>query len=112
MKRLIFKIIIPILLITFWLYMSHSLSLVDGKISYFRLWVISGLPFGIKYMSGGFLSLLFDLQEGLIMLMINILIGAIFGGFALIGKIFDILHEIVLFILLDVLGKHIEVVYR
>ena len=83
MKRVLFKILLPALLIAFWMDVAYYPSLKDGQLDYFTYWIIAGLPFGIKAIGGIFYPVGFDLQGGIAVLAMNVVLGGLVGGFVL-----------------------------
>lgn len=74
-KRVLFKILLPALLIALWLNVAYYPSLKDGQLDYFTYWIIAGLPFGIKAIGGIFYPVGFDLQGGVAVLAMNVVLG-------------------------------------
>lgn len=111
MRRLIFKIIIPAVLIGLWMNMTYYPCVKDGQLDYVRFWLIAGCPFGIKALGGFFYPVGFSISEEVGILGLNIVIGGIVGGFVLIYKIIRIVIEIFAFFIFDVFGAFIPTVY-
>ena len=110
MKRVLFKILLPALLIALWLDVAYYPSLKDGQLDYFTYWIIAGLPFGIKAIGGIFYSVGFDLQGGVAVLAMNVVLGGLLGGFVLIFRILGIIKEIIEFIVFDIICRDLPVI--
>lgn len=110
MKRVLFKILLPALLISFWMDVAYYPSLKDGQLDYFTYWIIAGLPFGIKAIGGIFYPVGFDLQGGIAVLAMNVVLGGLLGGFVLIFRMFCIIKEIIEFIVFDIICRDLPVI--
>lgn len=103
MSRIVFKIIVPILLMAMWLDVAYYVCLTDGQLDWTRFVIVAGLPYGIKAMGGILYPVGFDLQGGIMVLALNLFLGAFLGVFALVIRIFKILWEIGDILLFDVI---------
>lgn len=103
MSRIVFKIIVPILLMAMWLDVSYYACLTDGQLDWTRFIIVAGLPYGIKAMGGILYPVGFDLQGGIMVLALNLFWGAFLGVFALAIRILKILWEIGDILLFDVI---------
>lgn len=110
MKKVLFKILLPTLFIVFWLNVAYHPCLVDGKLDWYRFWIFAGLPFGIKAMGGVFYPVGFDLQGGIFVLALNVILGGLIGGFALIIRIIKIILAIIDVIVFDLCCRDLEVI--
>lgn len=86
------KSIIPVLLAVFLYNIFFHLAIQYGTVNYIYLLMLCGIPFGIRFMF--ILPMFFgNLGSGIAMICFNIAIGALIGGFILIGKlIFAVLY--------------------
>lgn len=50
MKRVLFKVILPLAFIVVWLDMCYWICLGDNGMNWFQFWIMSGFPFGIQKM--------------------------------------------------------------
>ena len=103
MSRIVFKIIVPILLMAMWLDVSYYACLTDGQLDWTSFIIVAGLPYGIKAMGGILYPVGFDLQGGIMVLALNLFLGAFLGVFALAIRILKILWEIGDILLFDVI---------
>ena len=110
MKRVLFKILLPALLIALWLDVAYYPSLKDGQLDYFTYWIIARLPFGIKAIGGIFYPVGFDLQGGVAVLAMNVVLGGLLGGFVLIFRMLCIIKEIIEFIVFDIICRDLPVI--
>jgi hypothetical protein len=79
--KLLRKSILPIIVILAIAAMGQCIYMVDGELSWFRLCMVFGVPFGIPYMTiiipmGRGVSL----SEGASVMVISAIIGAVFGA--------------------------------
>ena len=111
MRRLIFKVFLPVIFIAVWLNISYYPCLGEnGQLDTFKFLLIAGLPFGIKAMGGIFYPVGFDLQGGIVVLALNLILGGIIGVFALAFTILGIIKELIEFVIFDVLLRNAEVI--
>ena len=103
MSRIVFKIMVPILLMVMWLDVSYYACLTDGQLDWPQFIIVSGLPYGIEAMGGILYPVGFDLQGGIMVLALNLFLGAFLGVFALAIRILKILWEIGDILLFDVI---------
>ena len=50
MKRVLFKVILPLAFVAVWLNMCYWICLGDNGMNWFQFWIMSGFPFGIQKM--------------------------------------------------------------
>ena len=50
MKRILFKVILPLLVIAAWMNMCYWICADESGINWFQFWIMSGFPFGIRKM--------------------------------------------------------------
>ena len=50
MKRVLFKVILPLAFIVVWLNMCYWICLGENGVNWFQFWIMSGFPFGIQKM--------------------------------------------------------------
>lgn len=110
MSRIIFKIILPIAIMALWMDVAYYACLDNGNFDFMKFWIVAGLPYGIKAMGGILYPVGFDLQGGILILALNIILGAVLGGFALAFKILAIIGEIVNILLFDVILRKLPVI--
>ena len=96
MKKMIKKVIAPVLVITVLFAVLRPFCIQDGKCNYFLLLLLMGIPFGIGKMCVWMVPRDFDLGGTLAVWTMNFLIGGLIGSvvlLAMIGKHFmDIMN--------------------
>lgn len=92
-KTFIFKTIIPIMFVVFMYQIFIDLCISGTTINYLYLLMICGIPFGIRFM---FMLPMFVHNTGLgiAMMIFNVAIGALIGGFILLWKLAVALYYI------------------
>ena len=81
MKDWFFKGILPMAFIAFLLYVFESAYLIDGRVDWFRLWMIAGMPFGLVHFFIGIIPVNMDVTMSLGIIAIQFIMCGIFGGF-------------------------------
>lgn len=90
MKRVLFKVILPLAFIVVWLDMCYWICLGDNGMNWFQFWIMSGFPFGIQKM----LVLLIPRNLGIAGSIGVLALDAIIGG--MIGVITALLAIIII----------------
>ena len=93
MKRVLFKVILPLAFIVVWLDMCYWICLGDNGMNWFQFWIMSGFPFGI--------------QKMLVLLIPRNFIGGMIGVIVLAIKIIAIIREVIN-IIMELAGKRIS----
>ena len=86
MKRVLFKVILPLAFIVVWLDMCYWICLGDNGMNWFQFWIMSGFPFGMQKM---------------------LVIGGMIGVIVLAIKIIAIIREVIN-IIMELAGKRIS----
>ena len=102
MKRVLFKVILPLAFIVVWLDMCYWICLGDNGMNWFQFWIMSGFPFGIQKM----LVLLIPRNLGIAGSIGVLALDAIIGGIVLIRKSIAIIREVIN-IIMELAGKRI-----
>ncbi len=89
-KRMIFRdffinSILPVLLAWILYNMFNHICVIDGKMDYFRLWILCGIPFGIGKMF--MLQIGGDLGRGIAVFLMNFVVGGLIGGVILCWRL-------------------------
>lgn len=50
MKRVLFKIIVPVLILVLWILMCYPVCQQENGFDYFLFWIMVGFPYGIRKM--------------------------------------------------------------
>lgn len=75
------KSILPMAFLVFWLFIMKSLYMVNGQPDFWRMWLLVGFPFGIRKMCLWLIPSRYDLGAAIGIMVLNILIGCLIGGF-------------------------------
>ena len=81
------KVVLPLAVASLLLLLFRPVYMEDGTINYVLLWICVGVPFGIHRM---FLMLIphkFDLAGTIVVFVLNVIVGGIIGGFALVWQV-------------------------
>ncbi len=109
MKRVLFKIVLPALVIAAWLCAVYwPCKKADGS-DIFLFWILGGLPFGIKKM-GAVLPIGGSLMYSLGILSIDLILGGLVGGIIVVIKAVMIVAETIRMIAEMITGKTAETV--
>lgn len=87
MKRLgvfLSRVVLPLMVAVLLLFLFRPVYMKDGTVNYLLGWICIGFPFGIRRM---FLLLVphrFDLAGTVGVVVLNVIVGGIIGGFALV----------------------------
>lgn len=81
------KVIIPIGTAVFFAALFYPLCVENGVCNYLKLWILTGIPFGIHRMFVWVIPKGFDLGGTLGVLAINLLAGSVIGGVILIWRL-------------------------
>ena len=87
MKKMIKKVIAPVLVITVLFAVLRPFCIQDGKCNYFLLLLLMGIPFGIGKMCVWMVPKGFDLGGTLAVWTMNLLIGGLIGSIVLLAMI-------------------------
>ncbi|MDD3186691.1 MAG: MFS transporter [Clostridia bacterium] len=85
------KGIVPLLVVGFLLYVFKTVYVVDGKLDYFRLWMLFGIPFGLTRLCIWFLPRGYDIGGTVGMLAMSVVLAGLVGGFI---AVFTILQAV------------------
>ena len=81
------KVILPLLLAALLLLLFKPVYMENGTINYLLLWICVGIPFGIHRMFLWLVPHKFDLAGTVGVFALNVIIGGLIGGFALIWQV-------------------------
>jgi hypothetical protein len=109
LKRVLFKIVLPALVITAWLCTVYWPCKKADGFDVFLFWILGGLPFGIKKM-GAVLPIGGSLMYSLGILSIDLILGGLVGGIIVIIKAVMIMAEVIRMIAEMITGKASETV--
>ena len=106
MKRVLFKVLLPGILIAFWIMICYSICNKPEGLDTFQLWIFIGFPYGIRKMSMFFLPKGYGISGSIGVIALNAIIGGLIGGIVVIFKMMGIMLEIFKIIFEYVLEKN------
>ena len=107
MKRVLFKVILPLAFIVEWLDMCFWICLGDNSMNCFQFWIMSGFPFGIQKMLVLLIPRNFGIAGSIGVLALDAIIGGMIGVIVLVIKIVAIIREVIN-IIMELAGKRIS----
>lgn len=81
------SVLLPLAVAAVLAILFRPVYMADGQINYLLLWICVGVPFGIHRMFLWLVPHRFDLAGTVGVVALNIILGGVIGGFALIGQI-------------------------
>ena len=99
MKRILFKVILPLLVIAAWMNMCYWICADESGINWFQFWIMSGFPFGIRKMLMLLIPCNFGIAGSIGVLALDAIIGGAIGVVVLVIKIAAIIKEAISIIL-------------
>ena len=106
MKRVLFKIIFPSILMAGWIMMCYSVLHNSEQLDMFLMWIFVGFPYGVRRMCLFLIPSGYGISGSIGVLALNAIIGGIIGGFVVIFKAIGIIIEIFKIIFEYVLEKN------
>ena len=95
MKRVLFKVLIPLAVTGIWLLTCYHVCNQTEKFDLFLYWILAGFPFGMRRICLWLIPKNFGIGGSLGVLALNCIIGGLVGGMVLIFKIISIAWELV-----------------
>jgi len=95
MKRVLFKIIIPMLILFVWMIMCYPVCVKAEGFDYFLYWIIVGFPYGIRKMCMFLVPKNFGISGSIGIVALNCIIGGLIGGMIVIIRIISAVMEII-----------------
>ena len=105
MKRVLFKVILPLAFVAVWLNMCYCLG--ENGVNWFQFWIMSGFPFGIQKMLVLLIPRNLGIAGSIGVLALDAIIGGMIGVIVLIMKIIAIIREVIN-IIMELAGKRIS----
>lgn len=102
MKRVLFKVILPLAFIVVWLNMCYWICLGENGVNWFQFWIMSGFPFGIQKMLVLLIPRNFGIAGSIGVLALDAVIGGMIGVIVLAIKIIAIIAAIAVVIVAKV----------
>lgn len=82
-KKVVFPVVATLVLTT----LFHPLCVDNGDCDYVKLWMLTGIPFGVHRMYFWLIPRGFDIGGTVGMFVLNFLVGGIIGGIVLIWRL-------------------------
>lgn len=95
MKRVLFKILVPAVLIAVWMLTCYPVCNRTEGFDWFLYWIIVGCPFGIRRMCFWLIPKNFGISGSIGILALNCILGGLIGGIVLIAKIISMAVELI-----------------
>ena len=95
MKRVLFKVIVPAVIIAVWMLTCYSVCNKAEGFDWFLYWIIARCPFGIRRMCLWLIPKNFSIRGSIGVLALHCIIGGLIGGVVLIFKIIGIAGELI-----------------
>ena len=86
MKRVLFKVILPLLVIAVWMNMCYWICVDGNGVNWFQFWIMSGFPFGIRKMLMLLIPRNFGIAGSIGVLALDAIIGGVIGVVVLANK--------------------------
>ena len=106
MKRVLFKVVLPLAFILVWANMCYWICLDNNEMNWFQFWIMCGFPFGIQKMLVVLIPRNFGIAGSIGVLVLDVVIGGLIGVIVLAVKAVAIIREIIN-IILEQTGKKI-----
>lgn len=101
--KLFTKVILPLLGLAFWLWLSYTLAWTFSdadRPSLLLWWIVAGCPFGLGHMRHIFVPTgRADLAQTAIIWLLDLVIGGLIGGAVIVSKLVKIFANIVRFVM-------------
>lgn len=95
MKKVLFRIIIPMMILAVWMIMCYPVCVKADGFDYFRYWIMVGCPYGIRKMSMFLVPKNFGIAGSIGILALDCIIGGLIGGMIIIIRIINTVMEII-----------------
>lgn len=95
MKKVLFRIIIPILILAAWMIMCYPVCAKADGVDYFLYWIMVGCPYGMRKMSMFLVLKNFGIAGSIGILALDCIIGGLIGGMIVIIRIINTVMEII-----------------
>ena len=95
MKKVLFRIIIPILILAAWMIMCYPVCARADGFDYFLYWIMVGCPYGMRKISMILVPKNFGIAGSMGILALNCVVGGLIGGVVAIWRMVTVLAEII-----------------
>ena len=99
MKRVLFKIIVPVLIFGLWVLTCYPVCNRAEGFDWFLYWILVGCSFCIRRMCLWFVSKNFEFRGRVGVFVLKCIAGGLIGGIVLIFKITDFIGEVISIVL-------------
>lgn len=94
-EKVLFRIIIPILILAAWMIMCYPVCAKADGVDYFLYWIMVGCPYGMRKMSMFLVPKNFGIAGSIGILALDCIIGGLIGGMIVIIRIINTVMEII-----------------
>lgn len=94
-EKVLFRIIIPILILAAWMIMCYPVCARADGFDYFLYWIMVGCPYGMRKMSMFLVPKNFGIAGSIGILALDCIIGGLIGGMIVIIRIINTVMEII-----------------
>lgn len=95
MKRILFKIVLPVSLLAAWMITCYPICRKAEGFDFFLYWVLVGCPYSIKKMCILLIPKNFGIAGSMGILALNCIVGGLIGGVVVILRMVTVLMEII-----------------
>lgn len=95
MKKVLFRIIIPMMILAVWIIMCYPVCAKADGGDYFLYWIMVGCPYGIRKMSMFLVPKNFGIAGSIGILALDCIVGGLIGGMIIIIRIINTVMEII-----------------
>ena len=95
MKKVLFKIIIPLVTLGVWALTCYPVCNKAGGFDYFLYWILVGCPYGIRKICMFLVPKNFRIAGSIGILALNCIVGGLIGGIIVLVRIIVIFTEII-----------------
>ena len=95
MKKGLFRIIIPMMILAVWMIMCYPVCAKADGFDYFLYWIMVGCPYGIRKMSMFLVPKNFGIAGSIGILALDCIIGGLIGGMIVMIRIINTVMEII-----------------
>ena len=93
MKRVLFKIIVPVLILVLWILICYPVCQQENGFDYFFFWIMVGFPYGIRKTCMFLIPKNFVIAGSIGVLAFNGIIGGLTGGIIVIARMIAVFVE-------------------
>lgn len=87
LKEFFSNVVLPVAIAVFLYFLFYPICMENGKVDFYYLWILCGIPFGIRRMFVWLIPQGYDLGGTLGIYALNFIVGGIIGGFILTWRL-------------------------